>query len=451
MLTKLRIEGFKSWRDSGTLRLSPITGLFGPNSSGKSSILQFLLMLKQTAESVDTRQVFDLGDEKSYIDLGRFRDVLFQGAQRHAAELRTSIEWHLPPVEHLKLALGERKAAGTQAVSFDGVYGVDDRGGPVTFESAYRLGDAALSIRRDRHAGNDRASFDAVLSVSGHKTVGSLQARYAFPFYATPMGMTDPGPEFGRYGRLLTHIDAIFASVLGEIRYLGPLRDFPRRQYIWGGSAPFDVGRHGELAVAALLASSAPGTPGRSHVQSDVARWLKELNLIADFSIEEIGEGAGLYRAWVRRAPGSCRVPLTDIGFGVSQVLPVVTLCFYAPRGSTVILEQPELHLHPSVQAGLADLLIEAAKTRGLQIIVESHSEHLLRRLQLRIAEESLSPADAALYFCEFVGDESRATELQLDELGNITNWPQDFFGDEFGEMAAMTRAQVARKRRNPS
>ena len=81
---------------------------------------------------------------------------------------------------------------------------------------------------------------------------------------------------------------------------------------------------------------------------------------------------------------------LTDIGFGVSQVLPVLVQCFYANHGSTLILEQPDIHLHPSAQAGLADLFIAAKKSPGVQILFESHSEHLLRRLQRRIAEEKV-------------------------------------------------------------
>jgi predicted ATPase len=100
------------------------------------------------------------------------------------------------------------------------------------------------------------------------------------------------------------------------------------------------------------------------------------------------------------------------------------------------------------VQSGLADVLVDAAKTRNLQIIVESHSEHLLRRLQRRIAEEKLDPSLVGLYFCSLEGGESILTPLELDEFGNIRNWPEDFFGDEFGELNATARAALERKQR---
>jgi predicted ATPase len=122
-------------------------------------------------------------------------------------------------------------------------------------------------------------------------------------------------------------------------------------------------------------------------------------------------------------------------------------LAFYAPEGSIVILEQPELHLHPSVQAGLADVLIDAAERRGIQLIVESHSEHFLLRLQRRVAEQRLEARKAALYFCDRLpSGESKLTELDLDLLGNIRNWPKDFFGDSFSEREAMVRAGLKRR-----
>ena len=134
------------------------------------------------------------------------------------------------------------------------------------------------------------------------------------------------------------------------------------------------------------------------------------------------------------------------MGFGVSQILPALVLCFYVPEGSTVILEQPELRLHPSVQAGLADVFIDAWERRNVQVVVESHSEHLLRRLQRRIAEEAISQDDVGLYFCKEDDGASRLDTLEVDQVGNISNWPQDFFGDQFGEIAAMSEAALNRR-----
>ena len=94
MLTKLEFDNFKSWRRTGEIRLAPITALFGSNSSGKSSILQMLLLLKQTAESPDRNQVLNLGDDRSLVDLGTFQDVLFNHQLSRPLGIRMA--WTLP-------------------------------------------------------------------------------------------------------------------------------------------------------------------------------------------------------------------------------------------------------------------------------------------------------------------------------------------------------------------
>ena len=114
---------------------------------------------------------------------------------------------------------------------------------------------------------------------------------------------------------------------------------------------------------------------------------------------------------------------------------------------STVILDHPDIHLHPSVQAGLADVFIDVWRKHRVQILFESHSEHLLRRLQRRIAEEEIDRDDVSLFFCSTNDEGSSILErLEVDKSGNISNWPRDFFGDQFGEIAAMSDAVLARQ-----
>jgi predicted ATPase len=146
-------------------------------------------------------------------------------------------------------------------------------------------------------------------------------------------------------------------------------------------------------------------------------------------------------------------VKITDVGFGVSQVLPALVQAFYCPPHSTVWMEQPEIHLHPQVQAELADVFISATQARQdsverhVQLIVESHSEHFLNRLQRRVAEGVLAPEDVAVYFCRRAGSATELEPLRLNVLGEIENWPENFFGDEMADIAARTLAAMHSKR----
>ena len=219
-----------------------------------------------------------------------------------------------------------------------------------------------------------------------------------------------------------------------------------------GGERPTNVGLKGELAVPALLAGrgnkvySKQRKSKRNALVARIAQWLVDLDLASSFRVEPVATGSSLYQVKLKRHKFSPEVLITDVGIGVSQVLPVLVLCYYVPEGSTIILEQPELHLHPSVQAGLADVFIDVIKNRNVQILLESHSEHLLRRLQRRIAEEAFEPDHAALYFCEMHNGESMLTPLEIDMFGNVRNWPDDFFGDLAGDMIASFEAGLQRQ-----
>jgi predicted ATPase len=244
----------------------------------------------------------------------------------------------------------------------------------------------------------------------------------------------------------LSDLELAFQQHLERLSYLGPLRSPPERLYSWSGVVPQDVGWQGESAIQAILASGQRALNFKHGARlrpfrAVVGRWLEDLGLLSSFNLTEVAPDRDLYEVRVRAQSRSEEVALSDVGFGVSQVLPVVTQVFYAPPGSTVLIEQPELHLHPAAQSALGDLFIDAiqaredAAPRGVQLIVESHSEHVLRRIQRRVAERRLSDSDVAVYVCNQSPSGSRIDRLQLDLFGDIRNWPPDFFGDELEDV----------------
>ena len=124
-----------------------------------------------------------------------------------------------------------------------------------------------------------------------------------------------------------------------------------------------------------------------------------------------------------------------------------------APEGSIILMEQPEIHLHPSAQSALADVMIdvinsrENGKDRNIQLVIETHSEHFLRRLQRRIAEDSISQEKVSVYFANLTKTPATLESLQIDKFGNIKNWPENFFGDEMGDITAQAKAAMEKRK----
>ena len=259
--------------------------------------------------------------------------------------------------------------------------------------------------------------------------------------------------SYYRNAAFLGDLELAYEKLMDSVYYLGPLREYPKREYRWGGSRPQDVGRRGEYTLAAMLAATRDNVMlslgprrRRKPFQGMVAHWLRELGLIHDFRLEEIGEGSSYWRAEVLASRSSVWTGLTDVGFGVSQVLPALVLLYYVPPGSTVLMEQPRYTFIRPFRPGLADLMLNVAGTRGLQIVVESHSEHLMRRLQRRVAEGGASATDVKLYFVSSEDGVANLSDLALNEFGEIGNWPKHFFGDEMGEIAAIAESGITRR-----
>jgi predicted ATPase len=457
MLTSIRLGNFKSWADTGKVALKPITGFFGPNSSGKTSLLQALLLLKQTAESSDRGLPLQFSDKNSLINLGDFQSVIYRHADE--SELVFTLNWQQdePFVLEDPKRRGERVVKDTTIEFSTHIRGENGTPGKalklIVPEFTYRIGKVSFQMRQK--VGKPK-EYELISDSDTFQFIRSQGRAWPLPAPAKCYGFPDQVRAYYQNAAFLADLELAFEEQLRQIYYLGPLRAYPERTYTWAGAQPSDMGRAGEQAVNAILSSRDRGEriaqgkgKKRATLEEYVAEWLQKLGLIAEFRVDAVAKGSQIFQVKVRKMAGGPEVLITDVGFGVSQILPVIVLCFYVPEGSTVILEQPEIHLHPAVQASLADVLIDVHRKRRVQVLVESHSEHLLRRLQRRIAEQKLSKDEVAFYFCEAGDRGSRLTPLDVDLFGRISNWPKEFFGDEFEEMAATQEAIINRKEGN--
>ncbi|WP_341503258.1 DUF3696 domain-containing protein [Gallaecimonas sp. GXIMD4217] len=452
MITDFHIKNFKAWEDI-KISLGKVTGIFGSNSSGKSSFIQFLLMLKQTKNNPDRNIVIDFGGVNKIVDLGTYYDVIF----RH--EEKRCLEWSFTWSFEEKIRVSDPMKSSKSTLFEGNKLSISCSTGFVNSllevkELSYNFDGNSFIIEREKEEGRD---FNLVARGDnrGFRFVRTQGRSWKLPGPVKNYLYPDQAKTYFQNADFLSSFEASYEALMDKIYYLGPLREHPKRQYQWSGSSPEGVGYRGENAIDAILAATRKGETrnfgGRTHYkpfQEMIAHWLKEMGLIHSFEVKEIAPNTNLYRTLVRKEAGSAETALTDVGFGVSQVLPVLVLLYYVPKNSIVLLEQPEIHLHPSVQSHLADLILTVSKTRNVQIIVESHSEHFIRRLQRRIAEDQFECSDIELYFFSTHRGKAKYENLKINPYGSILNWPDNFFGDEMSEIAETRRASLIKQMR---
>jgi predicted ATPase len=436
MLTHLKLENFKIWRSTGPLRLSPVTLLLGTNSSGKSTLIQSLLLIRQTVKGDNSNQDLDLGnpDSMDSVVLGQFTDLLC----RHGTATEV--------IKHNQVGIEfswSESLLDPDVMTFSAVYRKSS-GDSAELESL-RLGKSGKGyISKRKKPGVYQLKLDSMRKSLGQSSL--FRPERSFTFSAVTLD------KIGEKADEIRHIGPDLLDELSKIIYLGPVRRLAQRDYVWGGQPPSSIGDDGAKAFDALIASGIeyqritkrklPITEDASLFEKTIY-WLNQMNL-ADGLVVKSFKGSARYMLMIENCGELSNVK--DVGVGVSQVIPVIVSALFAEPGHIVIVEEPESHLHPLAQSVLSNLFVQVSNERGVQFIVETHSEHLFRRMQTLIAKNELPKNNAALYFVE--REENRATlkELQLDDFGRVSDWPDKFFGDAMAETQELARLMFERQ-----
>ena len=257
------------------------------------------------------------------------------------------------------------------------------------------------------------------------------------------------------------YLDNFFSS---SFKYLGPLRDAPKPLYPLAPAAdPYDVGLRGEHTASILELHKnkkikyLPSDNFKSPVidrnmitrslETAVVDWLQYLGVAG--SVESRDRGKLGHELKVEIPNSGSSHDLTHVGVGVSQVLPILVMCLLADTDSTLVFEQPELHLHPRVQTLLGDFFLSMALCNK-QCIVETHSEYFIDRLRFRIAAAPTGNElnnQAKIYFVEKPAQESFFREVEINEYGAITDWPEGFFDQSQQQAEDILRAATAKRK----
>lgn len=254
---------------------------------------------------------------------------------------------------------------------------------------------------------------------------------------------------------------AHFHYIMDKICYLGPLRRAPSIIMLSSPGSAGGIGQEGEFTASVLryrgnnIIYKVPAPDGiepELSLAEAVGKWVSHLGLADDISAEDLA-GLGITMK-VKPSGVKSKISLPSVGVGVSQLLPVLVLCLLAEPGSVILLEQPELHLHPALQQKLADFFIAVAKS-GRQLIVETHSEYFISRLRRRVVEDA---DDELLELVKIVSaerdpetGETQYRDLDLTPYGEIEDWPKGFFDQAAEDEREIIRGALKkRKDRRP-
>jgi hypothetical protein len=245
-------------------------------------------------------------------------------------------------------------------------------------------------------------------------------------------------------------------QALSRSDVIGPFRTPPERRYPFGGFSASRGGPNGEQAVNLLITEALLKPNSARPLHKELSFWIKHLKLAESLEIRDIAKRLNLFEIDVSGAGRGTRANLADVGFGVSQVLPVLVQGLLMRQGGIYLVQQPEIHLHPDAQAGLADFFIYLA-SYGVITVVETHSEYLLLRLRRRLAEgvkpvstglsiernavSPLTKEDVAVLYTGLNQKDAAVTELEIGDSFQFDNLPSGFMSQALDDRIALLSA----------
>jgi predicted ATPase len=399
------IGNFKGIAESVTIPIKPITIFIGENSSGKSTVLHALAALSQTASLPNDQRALILDDEKAAVHLGRFIEIIH--SRKYSDVIELGINVGEVQIQRVRRELKEPNEDRGELVKAD----VE---GSYRFKSTKRTQDISIT------SGEIRVGDEAYRIKQGTKNLVVESTRTG------SQGRFARGAGFilreriisRKYLDFLAFISAqrALANALVKTYYLGPFRQSPRRSYPTRGASPNQVGSEGESTIP-LLANEAVQSKSRPHI-NQIAEWLEMMKLGAKIDVSRVAT-SDLFDVSVQ-LPDGTDFPIADLGFGLSQVLPVLTQLSFAPNGSTLLFEQPELHLHPLAQRPLASVFIDAIHKRDIHIVAETHSPQMITQFHREVRDNKLSPDEIALYRVTRRGGKSHIERMYMDGEGEF-------------------------------
>ncbi|MBD8096000.1 AAA family ATPase [Pseudomonas fluorescens] len=469
MFTNIKIKNFKAFSEWQSLTLAPITLIYGPNSSGKSSIIHSIMLLKQSLTRPSTQG--GLVSNGEYVDLGDFSSMV------NGHDIKKDISFKLSYTARKTTPddILRRSSFGQSHIRhYDFDYAYSGTGNNSSYEGFSYLKSIHIGVTNEKKAPIFDAVFNSSLKenskdplakrLTGAKTftlktedsvanylerrtrsweklklddIKSVLKNTEFQSdlnFSTPsmaIVQNKPNSTFSMTSGVVLNLTmGEIASDLKEkfisVTYLGPLRSHPSRFYAPRGDQNESVGKLGEN-VARFIYEQSP------EITKKINFWFERFEIPYELSARSIGDNVTgtVICLQLKDTRSNIVVGPSDVGFGIGQMLPIIVEGIVRDD-SVICVEQPEIHLHPRLQAHLADFIIETSKTN--QWIIETHSESLLLRLQHRIFQ-GLKKERISINYVEPTQHGGEIINIPLDEDGDFQReFPDGFFEERLRE-----------------
>ena len=484
MIKNISLKKFKAFSNLEELEIKPLTILCGVNSGGKSSIIKSLLLLKQSYENSAALNEATLNGE--YTTNGLMKNVVHNGkGDTFSISNRFIIQHHNKKfVYYSKQDLLTSKELGkiTNLIAANvkafhilvecSIKKVENIGvWDKNIISAYNVRIIPVSqngVEKEKVAfgvrmtsvsgGKYKLELENFPAISGKRIYATLSKCTC---YFSGMRLTNlfyekqnKDEEMINLSDVLTNIYSVFRIVADQykgIKYLGPLRENPQRQYTisqdynasrsTGGDTPYAIIKNMTRKVDENIFPPLNDSDFEIKAPTDdksmfeaLKRWMEYFE-IGNIDIDGQDETLKIKIN---------SIDISDVGFGVSQVLPILTQGLLLQYEQTLLIEQPEIHLHPRMQMKMADFLLSLAETNH-GVIVETHSDHIINRIVRRALEAKDDSVlnNIVIYFVDNIDNESKVVPIKIDRVNGIIDCPNEFFTQFASETSLIINAAV--------
>jgi predicted ATPase len=447
MINSIELNNFKAFQQSGIVDMKKINILVGPNSSGKSSFIKSLLTLKNTMDSKDEEIVLDLNRE-----IGTFKTIVFNN------EINNKMVYSINFENKSTLTREDFRKIASRLIMFkitnnytqekSDNYNIDqilsklmersrefivdnikiefnltslDRVFVENFHINFTNGDFAYIYKKENNYYINLKNEDINISniIKPYKFYFKIDEDKLDCLEENQLEMIAI-LEF-----ILDDIENRLSKFTDKLIYMEPLRNkIDRVEYVTNLKTVNTVGSKGENILTALLGIN---KMEKKTTKDRINYWIRDFDLGENFEVQKLGDDN--YSILIKNKYTGVYNNILDVGVGTSQLLPIIIESVNSEDGSTLIIEEPETHIHPNAQSKLADLIVDCAEKQEKRFIIETHSIFLITQLQILVAQGKIAADDVKVYYFLQDQDGSRVMDMKLTRRGQFQeDWPSGFF-----------------------